>query len=211
MSMTAPYSAKYSAVSATAPDTDLLARLRAGDEAAFETLFRRHYALVYGIVYRLAPDEADDLTQEVFLRLYRRPPRAGDSNLAAWLYRVAVNVGYNALRSERRRTRLTEAEPAASEEALAAGTSARDTEACAARREAQRRVRAVLRRIGKRQAALLVLRHSGLRYREIARVLGVAPGSVGTLLARAERAFMCQHERMYPATVDPDGDEGGGP
>ncbi|HHX45726.1 MAG TPA: hypothetical protein GX714_17355, partial [Chloroflexi bacterium] len=81
----------------------------------------------------------------------------------------------------------------------------------AARREAQRRVRAVLRRIGKRQAALLVLRHSGLRYREIARVLGVAPGSVGTLLARAERAFMCQHERMYPATVDPDGDEGGGP
>ena len=93
MSMTAPYSAKYSAVSATAPDTDLLARLRAGDEAAFETLFRRHYALVYGIVYRLAPDEADDLAQEVFLRLYRRPPRAGDSNLAAWLYRVAVNVG----------------------------------------------------------------------------------------------------------------------
>ena len=209
MSTTARYSAGYSAVSTAAPDTDLLARLRTGDEAAFEALFRRHYGQVYGIVHRLAPDEADDLAQDVFLRLYRRPPRAGDSNLAAWLHRVAVNVGYNALRSERRRARGTDAERAVAEAERAANTSARDTEACAARREAQRCVRAVLRRIGKRQAALLVLRHSGLSYREIAGVIGVAPGSVGTLLARAERAFRRAHERMYPPAAGPDGDEGG--
>lgn len=206
MSTTAGSSAGHSAMSAAALDTDLLARLRAGDEAAFETLFRRHYGQVYGIVHRLAPDEADDLAQEVFLRLYRHPPRDRDSNLAAWLHRVAVNVGYNALRSERRRMRGTDAERAVAEAERAAKTSARDTEACAGRREAQRCVRAVLRRIGRRQAALLVLRHSGLRYREIAGVIGVAPGSVGTLLARAERAFRRAHERLYPAAG---GDEGG--
>ena len=132
-----------------------------------------------------------------------------DIPLSAWLSRVAVNVGYNALRRERRRTRGTDAAQAAAQAELAANRSTCDTEACAARREAQRRVRAVLRRIGKRQAAILVLRHSGLSYREIAGAIGVAPGSVGTLLARAERAFRRAHERMYPSTVGPDGDQGG--
>lgn len=209
MSTTARYAAGYSAVSATAPDTDLLARLRAGDEVAFDALFRRYYRQVYGIVYRLAPDHADDLAQEVFLRLYRRPPRDRHSNLAAWLNRVAVNVGYNALRGDRRRARGADAERAAAEAEWLTERSARSTEACVAQRDAQRCVRRVLRRIGRRRAALLILRHSGLSYREIAGVIGVAPGSVGTLLARAERAFRRAHERMYPQDAGPDGDQGG--
>lgn len=209
MSTIVRYSAGGSAMSASTPDAALLTRLREGDEAAFEILFRRHYGRVYGLVHRLAPDEADDLAQEVFLRLYRRPPRDRESNLSAWLSRVAVNVGYNALRRRRRQARGDDAERAAIQTERLAVSSGRETEGCVAQREAQRCVRDVLRRIGRRQAALLLLRHSGLSYREIADATGVAAGSVGTLLARAERTFQRAYQRLYPHSAGPDGEQGG--
>jgi RNA polymerase sigma-70 factor (ECF subfamily) len=145
----------------------------------------------------------------VFLRLYRHPPHDRESNLSAWLNRVAVNVGYNALRRKRRQAHGADAERAVAEAEWLADRSARDTEACVAQREAQRCVRDVLRRIGQRQAALLILRHSGLSYREIADATGVALGSVGTLLSRAEQAFQRAYQRMYPHSAGPDGEQGG--
>src|SRR5688572_23397798 len=86
------------------PDGQLLRRFQEGDLASFEALFARHYDLVYGVLFRLtgARAEAEDLLQEVFLRLYERPAAHGE-NVAGWLYRVALNTGYNALRSHSRR------------------------------------------------------------------------------------------------------------
>ena len=90
-------------------DAVLLARFRAGDEASFEILFDRHYDMVYGVLFRLMGSraEAEDIAQEVFLKLYRRPLRHRD-NVAGWLYRVATNAGYNALRTRQRRARREE-------------------------------------------------------------------------------------------------------
>jgi len=59
-----------------------------------------------------------------------------------------------------------------------------------------RRVRAVLARLKRRQAMILLLRYDGFSYREIAEIVGVVPGSVGTLLARAERAFEREARRL---------------
>jgi RNA polymerase sigma-70 factor (ECF subfamily) len=155
-------------------------------EAAFEAAFNEHYARVYGVLFRLMGDRAaaEDLTVETFWRLWQRTPRPTD-NLAGWLYRVAVRLGYNALRAARRRARYE----------LEAGTEALDSNAppdpaeaveLAERRE---QVRAALRRLPERDATLLLLRSAGLSYKELAAALGVAPGSVGTLLARASEAF----------------------
>jgi len=176
-------------------DAVLLENLQAGQEAAFELLFGRYYRRIYGLLYRLAGDEADDLAQEVFLRLYRRPPRAQGTDLGAWLYRVATNLGYNAIRARRRRRDYRDL---LGETTAGAGwgSAQPEPEAWAARAEEQRRVRAALGHLKKRQAALLALRYSGLSYREVADVLGISPGSVGTLLARAERAFEVAYRRI---------------
>src|SRR5262245_45912163 len=82
-------------------DRRLLARTRLGDAAAFERLFRRYYHPVYRVVYRMLGDEgiASDVTQEAFVALYTHPPQlqAEGEEIRAWLYRVALNRGYNAL------------------------------------------------------------------------------------------------------------------
>lgn len=166
------------------PDALLLRRFYEGDEASFEALFLRHYDMIYGVLYRLTGvrHTAEDLAQEVFLKLYHRSLRHED-NVAGWLYRVAINTGYNALRSSYRQSRR---------EQVAGRLDSPHTpltEEEVTRRETQRRVREALARIPARSARLLILRQSGFSYEEIAEVIGVAPGSVGTLLARAQRDF----------------------
>ncbi len=167
-------------------DAMLLQNFLAGDEASFEELFHRHYDMVYGVLFRLTGTraEAEDLAQEVFLKLYRSAPRHAD-NLAGWLYRTAINTGYNALRSARRRRRREATQPP---------DPPPIPEAELLRHEAQQRVRRALAHLPERAASLLILRGMGFSYEEMAAIAGVAPGSVGTLLARAQRAFRRAYE-----------------
>ncbi len=171
-----------------AEDERLLQGIWAGREADLEAAFRRYYRQVHDLLYRLVGEEADDLAQEVFWRLHTRPPRALTSDLGAWLYRVATRLGYNALRAARRRERRQQGWGAL--EGELAPHSEPSPEITLERTEEQERVRAVLSRLTRREASLILLHHHGLSYRELAQVLGVAPGSVGALLARAERAFI---------------------
>ena len=71
----------------------LIEDLRRGDDAAFETLFLRHYSRVFRVLYHLmgSREEAEDLAQETFLALLRQPPAPGaGTTLAAWLCRVRL-------------------------------------------------------------------------------------------------------------------------
>ena len=167
----------------TATDSLLLNRVRAGDQGSFDELFLRYYSRIYDVVFRLTGDaaEADDLAQETFIRLYRHPlPPGREHNVGGWLYRVAVNLGYNALRAARRRTVYEQADDV---------RSPADPEAVTAQHDERRRVRESLAELPAQQAQLLMLRYAGLSYQELAQALDVAPTSIGTLLARAERAF----------------------
>lgn len=170
----------------TLSDNLLLERIGHGDIASFETLFHRHYDRVYGLLFRLVGNrgEAEDLAQELFLKLYRQP-LSGDRehNVSAWLYRAATNMGYNALRSRKRRwQRNLLLVPDHSD----AGSDPADRLAA---RETAAAVRAALAQLPERQVQLLLLRQMGLSYAELAGACGVAPGSVGTLLSRAAEAF----------------------
>jgi RNA polymerase sigma-70 factor (ECF subfamily) len=152
----------------------------------FESLFQEHWNRVCGVVYRLVGDwaEAEDLALDALWQLYRRPPR-DVSNLGGWLYRVATRLGFNALRSRRRRQHY---ELESGFQVLDMDTHDDPAQALEQAQERQR-VRATLSCMKPRSAELLILRHSGLSYSEIAAALGIAPGSVGTLLSRAEREF----------------------
>ncbi len=169
----------------------------------FEALFLAHYQSVFRLAYRLAGtrEAAEDLTQETFLRLHRTPGiwqdeedvqniSVKDRRVAAWLYRVATNLAYNYVRGQGRQKRR--------EDASFGVMSEVDPADLAERAETRLAVRQALATLRERQVQLLLLRHAGLSYKELAEALDVAPGSVGTLLARAEAAFEKAYSRSSP-------------
>ena len=172
---------------------------RAAAEGRFEALFDRYYARLYGLVFRLTGDRlaSEDVLQEAFVKLAEAAVLARpDEEVAAWLRRVALNLGANYLRGERRLQRRLElagrlelAEPRPEADGPAGAVE---------RREQAEAVRRALAELPERQRDCLLLRHSGHSYAEIAAALGLAPGSVGVLLARAERAFRARYlERSH--------------
>lgn len=158
----------------------------------FEEIFRTHWAKILRLLSRLLADsdEAEDLTLEVFLRFYRKPPLL-KQNPAGWLYRTAVHAGYNALRARKRRRHYEEQGGLLMME----NSSPENPDRAAERVEEIEWVRQVLAKMKPRSAQILLLRHSGLSYSEVAEVLGVASASVGTLLARAEKEFLQEYRK----------------
>jgi len=166
----------------------------------FETLFQEHWSRIYAVIFRIVgdPDEAEDLALETFLKLHGKLEGTSGlkispirSSWRGWLYRVATNLGLNALRARKRRVRY---ELEAGKISLEAAPS--ENPAVAIERAEQRqRVRQILSEMKPRSAKILVLRHSGLSYGEIAAAVRVSPNSVGKLLSRAETDF----ERLYQA------------
>lgn len=184
----------------TLSDSTLLNGMIDGDTTSFEALFLRHYDRVYGLLFRLVGErsEAEDLTQEVFMKLHTRTgsgTHRQDENVSAWLYRVAMNAGYNALRGRKRlwqrNVHLVPDDETSAEAQVAA-------------RQERAAVRAALARLPQRQAQLLLLRQMEFSYAECAVICDVAPGSVGTLLARAAQAFRREYEDLTGTKGDDD-------
>jgi RNA polymerase sigma-70 factor, ECF subfamily len=173
---------------------------KAGISWAFEQVFYAHWAHIYHLLLRLVgdPSEAEDLALETFLRLYQQTPAGElqggeDTNLGGWLHRVAMNLGLSSIRSFKRRERY---ELTAGKGALDEAPEYRPAE-IQANEEERRSTRLVLAKMDSRQARLLIMRYSGMSYKEIAAALDVSPTSVGPLLLRAEREF----ERRYRAAT----------
>ena len=147
-----------------------------------EQVFRTTYPRVVGVAARVlgSQDEAEDVAQEVFLSFGRSSIPAGEA--AGWLTVAAAHTALNHLRSGRRRV---------SREAKAGVSDAvaPDVADAVVSSDERREVRAALLRLPRRQAVALVLRHSGLSYAEVAAALDLSPGSVGTIVRRAEAAL----------------------
>ncbi|MGB8982451.1 MAG: sigma-70 family RNA polymerase sigma factor [Anaerolineales bacterium] len=155
--------------------------------ASFESLFYEHWASVQRLLLRLVTDpaEAEDLALETFFRLHRRQPLPEEFNTGGWLHRVATNLALQSIRSFQRREHY---EISAGKGALEEAPESRPAEIFA-RNEDQRCARLALAQMNPRQAELLIMRHSGMPYREIAAALNLSPTSIGPLLLRAEREF----------------------
>jgi len=152
-----------------------------GDLAAFDLLMRQHERLVLVTALRLLGvlEDAQDASQEVFLKLYRNLNRVGASgNLAGWLYRVTVNVCHDAQRKRRVSAPVEDAD------GLPALTA--DPQRAAVETERRRALEMSLRMLSEKERAVLVLRDlEGLSTEEVARVLGTTAATVRSQISKA--------------------------
>ena len=151
----------------------------------FETTFDKLHPGLFRYCHRLTgdPDLADDVVQEAFVRLYDHRVEGDEHGVRAWLFRTATHLVRDRYRVDENRRRLLEAnpvQPAALEQ----------PDRSVQRKEDVARVRAALEGLNERDRAMLLARYEWFSYREIAEAFEVAPGSVGTLLARAEKRFV---------------------
>ncbi len=171
-------------------DLELMLGVRKGDADSFGQLLGRHRGPVVSYVHRLVRDPAlaEDLAQEVFLRVYQARHRwKPQARFTTWLYRIATNLALNALRDNRRT-----AAPAASSDGEAESPAARlpDSRPLADEQmmieERERTIREAVEALPEKQrAAVLLHKYQDVDYRQIAQVLGVSESAVKSLLFRA--------------------------
>jgi RNA polymerase sigma-70 factor (ECF subfamily) len=168
-------------------DQHLLAEATAGNENALRALLARHGGRIHACALRFTGDAqtAEEITQDVFVRLMREAPRIRfDSSLATWLYRVTLNRCYDRMRQDARHAHAVSLErPAVQQLPVPVEVEAQV--------EARERVDALERALADLPAAMrdvVILRYAaGLEYAEIAETLDVPPGSVASRLHRALR------------------------
>lgn len=138
---------------------------------------------IYAVIYRMTGThaEADDLCQETFLQVFRGLPRLrADSDLDAWVYRVAMNISVDYLRRKTKDRTLAER--------LRAARAADEAAPAAADPELEDAVRAAIDQLPPEQKAVIVLRvFEGLEHEEIARIQGVPVATVRWRLFTARR------------------------
>ncbi len=185
-------------------ESELVARCLDGDESAWEDLVRTYTRRVYSICYRFTgrESEAQDLTQEVFLKVFRnvRSFRAGEGSFGVWLGRLTRNLlidHYRRARVERATASIEEQLPVLEEKAAIEGR----TEAALAGREASEALQKALAKLSPDLRETVILRDiEGLEYREIAQALGVPEGTVKSRLnrGRSELARALRQMRVVP-------------
>jgi len=184
------------------PDAQLVARCLSGEEAAWEELVRVHTRRVYSVCYRFTgrDGEAQDLAQEVFLRVFRtlKTFRAGEGSFLVWLNRLTRNL----LIDHYRRTRLDRATDSIEDQLpVLEETSALTarTDSMLAGREASEILQAALQKLSPELRETVILRDiEELEYREIAEVLSVPEGTVKSRLnrGRAELARVLKRQKV---------------
>ena len=185
-------------------DTQLVERCLSGEQAAWEDLVKIHTRRVYSICFRFTGSEAEaqDLTQEVFLRLFRslRSFRVGQGSFPVWLARLTRNLLIDHYRRNRmeRATDSIEQQLPMLEEKVA--MSAR-TDGLVAGREASELLQGALQKLSPELRETVILRDlEELEYREIAQVLNVPEGTVKSRLNRG-RAELARILRRHKVTV----------
>jgi RNA polymerase sigma-70 factor (ECF subfamily) len=164
-------------------DAELLQAIAGGDRLAFDRLSRRHLDRAYGVAMRMTGSRADaqDVVQDVFLRLWQRPDawRPGQAQFSTWLYRVVVNRCLDL----KRRPKGTDLDSV--EEPQDPDANAEDSLLEA---ERNRALDGAVNQLPERQKAAIVLTYTaGLRNAEAASAMDISVKAFEALLVRAKR------------------------
>ncbi len=177
------------------PDVQLMLAVQQGNAAAFEELVRRYQSRLLTVLRHLVHDgdAAEDLVQEVFLRVFRaRLSYVPTARFATWIFTIAQNVASNARRNRARRREVQvvsngdSSQEIGGMESLAKDASAMMPTRIADRNEVGRVIRAAIEQLNERQRlALLLCKFEGMNHYDIAQTMQMSSNAVKSLLARA--------------------------
>ena len=188
------------------PDVTLMLRVQAGDQDAFQELFRKLSPRVLQYTRRFVGSEAqaEEVTQDVFVQVFRfRHRYKPQSRLTTWIFTIATNLCLNELRRPERHLRVDiwdrRDDDDRREGPQLADPDAVTAEEGAATRQLARRLEAAVGALPpKQRAALLLSRIDGLAYRDVADVLGCTEGAVKALLFRATQTLKKSLHEFLP-------------
>ena len=174
-------------------DADVMLRVKVGDEPAFEYLVQKYRRAMVSFMYRMTHNSAaaEDLAQEVFLRVYRsRTSYEASAKFTTWLYRIATNLAVNHARDtrhERPENQVSLDEP--DEETgttMDVADSSLTVEQAMLRRERMSAIRAKVQNLPERQRmAVIMHKYQQMDYKQIAEVLKLSESATKSLLFRA--------------------------
>jgi len=171
-------------------DAEVMLRVQAGDDAAFDHLVEKFRRPLVGFLYRMARSHAvaEELAQEVLLRVYRsRKSYRASAKFTTWMYRIATNLAVNYARDTRgRRGEVSLDEPTEGGAAFEVAGHEPTAEQDLLRRERVRAIRSHVEALPERQRLAVVMhKYQGLDYRQIAQVLKLSESATKSLLFRA--------------------------
>jgi RNA polymerase sigma-70 factor (ECF subfamily) len=191
-------------------DVQLMLDVKAGDEQSFELLLRKYRTPLVNFLYRMVRDTAvaEDLAQEVFLRVYRaRQEYAPSAKFTTWMFRIATNLALNSVRDNRHRKMeisMDQSVDAADDEQrpLEVPDRAPSVEQeLVARCRAELIMKAIHSLPEKQRAAVLLHKYQELDYDEIARVLECSESALKSLLFRAYESLRVELAPLVSPTV----------
>ncbi|MDZ8118285.1 RNA polymerase sigma factor [Pontiella agarivorans] len=180
-------------------DVELVLKAQHGDVHAFDQLVERYHAKIYGLTYNMTSnrEDAEDLTQEVFVKAYEALPRfKGKSSFYTWVYRIAVNktINYRKKRNRKRALSLDSFEQEiklddAYHEMTAKGSPLRNISLS----ELQKKLNEALQNLSEKHRTVVVMHDmQGIPHEEIAKVVGASVGTVRSRLFYARRQMQTE-------------------
>ncbi|HCE00733.1 MAG TPA: RNA polymerase subunit sigma-24 [Armatimonadetes bacterium] len=185
-------------------DEALVRSARQGDFGAFERLFERHRVMVFRIAYRMTGrrDDAEDITQDAFLKAYQNLHRYRDeARFTTWLVRIVTNLATDRARMANRRHSLEQQEAGGALDWMTVGTTREDPSENLEREQMARLVQAALAELPPHHRLMIVLRDLEEKdYQEIAGIVGTTVGGVKLRVLRARRALRDKVNQMLEKT-----------
>jgi RNA polymerase sigma-70 factor (ECF subfamily) len=186
-------------------DRELVERARTGDEEAFGQLVRRHQPRIHRLAAHMLRDraEAEDVAQETFIRAYRALARFdGRSEAYTWLYRIAVNLSLNALRSRKSHKTTTQADDPRLDAIVAERQSSADPPEDAARRQLYQALTEGIDKLSDTlRTTLILVCIDGRSHEEASVILGAPEGTIAWRVHEARRKLK---EYMAERGFDPE-------
>ena len=180
-------------------ERELVERAAADDHRAFQVLVQRYQSKAYTVAFGILrnEDEAMDVTQDAFVKVYKALPRfKGQAAFYTWLYRITVNLCIDKKRKSARRAEVayedtyTQGDGGGVAGPVLASTGIESPSAAYARRELREQMREAMDSLGERHREILVLREvEGLSYEELSDILEVPKGTIMSRLFHARKNF----------------------